>query len=90
MRGIRLVVLINNLINLLIGLLIVSAIIDGVGVGVLDERVHELDAGLRDDLEDFVVDARFVIDVGVLVVQLDDVEDGDDDDEGEGEEQLDQ
>jgi hypothetical protein len=72
--GVLLLVLINDLINSLIGLNVVSAVVDGVGVGVLDEGAHELDAGLGNDLEDLPVDARLLFYVGVLVVQLDHVE----------------
>jgi hypothetical protein len=81
-------VLINDLINSLIGLNVVSAVVDGVGVGIFDEGAHELDAGLRNDLEDLPVDAYLLFYVGVLVVQLDHVEDRDRNDEGERQQQL--
>ena len=86
--GVLLLVLINELINSLIGLNVVSAVVDGVGVGVLDEGAHELDAGLGNDLEDLSVYAHLVFYVGVLVLQLDHVEDRDPDDEGERQQQL--
>ncbi len=90
MRGVVLFVLINNLINFLIGLHVVSAVLCGVGVGVLDEDAHELDAGFGNDLEDLPVDAYLLFYVGVMVVQFDHVEHRDHDDEGEGQKQLDQ